>query len=120
MRRFVRRRGWHVHGEYVDVRYPGAMHQLPALEELMRAAGEHQFDCVVVAEVHRFGCSLGDFHERLQRLEAQGIRFVAAAQHIDTAQLVHTSGATPIRVGDLLLKVAGACNDLELGEGKEL
>jgi DNA invertase Pin-like site-specific DNA recombinase len=94
------------------------MHQLPALEELMQAASERRFDCVVVARVHHFGRSLSDFHERLQRLEAQGIRFVGAGQHIDTAQLVH-NGATPIRVGDFLLKVAGACSDLELDEGKE-
>jgi hypothetical protein len=41
MRQFVRNRGWHVHAEYVDVRYPGAMQQLPALEELMRAASDY-------------------------------------------------------------------------------
>jgi DNA invertase Pin-like site-specific DNA recombinase len=84
----------------------------------MQAASDHRFNCVVVAELHRFGFDLGDFHERLQRLETDGVRFVAAAQHIDTAQLVHTSGAIPIRVGDLLLKVAGACSDLELSEGE--
>src|SRR5215471_21747091 len=72
MRQFIRRRGWPVHAEYVDVRYPGAMHQLPALDELLKAAGDHSFDCVVVAELHRFGVDLVDFRERQQRLEAHG------------------------------------------------
>jgi DNA invertase Pin-like site-specific DNA recombinase len=113
IRQFVRRRGWPVHAEYVDVRYPGAMHQLPALDELMQAAKDRRFDCVVVAELHRFGVDLDDFHERLQCLEAHGIRFVAAAESIDTGECIHASDGSLVRAGDVLLNVAKACSEFE-------
>ena len=57
MRKFTHGRGWRVYGEFVDARYPGAMDQQPALDELMHEASKHQFDCIVVTKLDRFAFS---------------------------------------------------------------
>jgi site-specific DNA recombinase len=77
MRKFVHGRGWRVYGEFVDARYPGAMDQQPALDELMHEASKHRFDCIVVTKLDRFTFSYTGLIGRLQRLDELAIRFVA-------------------------------------------
>jgi len=84
LRSYCDRRGWRIHGEYVDTGWSGAKAVRPQLAKLMKAASEHRFDIVMVWKLDRFGRSVANFVEHLQQLERWGIRFMATSQQVDT------------------------------------
>jgi site-specific DNA recombinase len=113
MRRFVRRRGWRVYGEFIDARYPGATDEQPALDELMHEASKHQFDCIVVTRLDRLAFSYAGLVARLQRLADLGVRFISVLQSVDTGEFVATADGSLVRTGDVLLSVARACSGFD-------
>jgi hypothetical protein len=113
MRKFTHGRGWRVYGEFVDARYPGAMDQQPALDELMHEASKHQFDCIVVTKLDRFAFSYTGLVGRLQRLADLGVRFISVLQSVDTGEFVATADGSLVRTGDVLLSVARACSGFD-------
>jgi putative DNA-invertase from lambdoid prophage Rac len=88
LREYCSRRGWEIGGEDVDTGWSGTKASRPELDRLMRHAGEHRFDCVVVWKLDRFGRSV---LESLNRLASAGVRFIATTQSIDTDESNPTS-----------------------------
>jgi putative DNA-invertase from lambdoid prophage Rac len=86
LREYCARRGWDVAGEYVDHGWSGIKKSRPALDRLMGDASQHQFDCVLVWKLDRFGRSVSNLVDGLQTLASYGVRFLATSQSIDTDQ----------------------------------
>jgi putative DNA-invertase from lambdoid prophage Rac len=84
LRDYVERRGWTVHKEYVDSGFSGAKASRPAFDHLMRDAAQHRFSAVLVYKLDRFGLSVLNLHQALATLDANGIRFIAVSQGVDT------------------------------------
>jgi len=84
LREYVSRRGWQVAGEYVDSGWSGAKASRPELNRLMRDAGQRKFDVILCWKLDRFGRSLLHCKSALQELQANGVRFIATSQNIDT------------------------------------
>ena len=91
LREYCGRRDWQMAGEYVDTGWSGTKASRPELDRLMRHAGEHQFDCVVVWKLDRFGRSVLNLVESLNKLASAGVRFIATTQSIDTDESNPTS-----------------------------
>ena len=91
LREYCIRRGWEIAGEYVDTGWSGTKASRPQLDRLMKHAGEHQFDCVVVWKLDRFGRSVLNLVESLNKLASAGVRFIATTQSIDTDESNPTS-----------------------------
>jgi len=90
-REYCARRGWDIAGEYVDTGWSGTKASRPELDRLMKDAGEHRFDCCVVWKLDRFGRSVLNLVESLNRLASAGVRFIATTQSIDTDESNPTS-----------------------------
>lgn len=84
LRDYCGRRELQIVGEYVDTGWSGTKASRPELDRLMRHAVEHQFDCVVVWKLDRFGRSVLHLVESLNKLASAGVRFIATTQPIDT------------------------------------
>ncbi len=91
LREYTTRRGWSIVQEYVDTGWSGTKANRPELDKLMRDAGEHRFDCVLVWKLDRFGRSVLNLSEQLGKLTSYSIRFIATTQGIDTDQANPTS-----------------------------
>src|SRR5262245_2625067 len=83
-RAYCERRGWTVYGEYVDTGWSGAKGSRPQLDKLLTAAGKHMFDVVMCWKLDRFGRSVANFIEHLEKLNRAGVRFMCVSQSIDT------------------------------------
>lgn len=86
LREYVERRGWKVGAEYVDTGWSGAKASRPELNKLLKDAGEHRFDCVLVWKLDRFGRSVANVTQQIKQLHSWGIRFIAVTQGLDTDQ----------------------------------
>jgi DNA invertase Pin-like site-specific DNA recombinase len=85
LRDYVARRNWQAgEYEYVDHGVSGAKANRPALDRLMAAASRHEFDCVLVWKMDRFGRSVLHLSQQLAALTSYGVRFIAVSQGIDT------------------------------------
>lgn len=84
LREYCQRRGWPVHGEYVDTGFSGTKVSRPALDRLMRDARARKIDCVVVWKLDRWGRSLAHCLESIGELRGLGIRWIATTQNLDT------------------------------------
>jgi putative DNA-invertase from lambdoid prophage Rac len=91
LREYADRRGWDVVGEYVDTGWSGARASRPELDRLMRDAAQHNFDCVVVYKIDRFGRSVLHLNQQLAALTSYGVRFIATSQSLDTDEKSPTS-----------------------------
>lgn len=105
LREYCTRRKWDVAGEYVDTGWSGAKASRPELDRLMKDAAEHRFDAILVWKLDRFGRSVLNLSEALQKLRTWGIRFMATSQAIDTDQSNPTS--------QLLLHILAAVAEFE-------
>jgi len=84
LRDYVERRGWTVHKEYVDSGFSGAKASRPAFDQLMKDAAQHRFSAILVYKLDRFGRSVLHLSQALATLDANGIRFIAVSQGVDT------------------------------------
>ena len=91
LREYCGRRDWQIAGDYVDIGWSGTKASRPELDRLMRHAVEHRFDCVVVWKLDRFGRSVLNLVESLNKLASAGVRFIATTQSIDTDESNPTS-----------------------------
>jgi DNA invertase Pin-like site-specific DNA recombinase len=91
LREYSQRRGWQVAGEYADTGWSGAKASRPQLDQLMRDAAQHTFDCVLVWKIDRFGRSVLHLNQQLAALSSNGVRFIATSQSLDTDQSNPTS-----------------------------
>jgi len=86
LRAYCERRGWAIAEEYVDVGWSGKLTKRPQLDRCMRDAAEHRFDCILVWKLDRWGRSLSHLIDSIQTLTANGIRWIAVTQNLDTDQ----------------------------------
>ena len=91
LREYATRRGWTISAEYVDTGWSGAKASRPELDRLMRDAALHRFDAALVWKLDRFGRSVKNCVEGIERLKSAGIRFIAVSQSIDTDENNPTS-----------------------------
>lgn len=84
LRAYCERRGWTILHEYVDTGWSGKLAKRPALDRLMRDAGEHRFDAVLVWKLDRWGRSLSHLIESIRTLRSQDVRWIATTQNLDT------------------------------------
>jgi DNA invertase Pin-like site-specific DNA recombinase len=91
LREYAERRKWLVFAEYVDSGWSGAKASRPQLNKLMRDASQHRFDTILVWKLDRFGRSVLNFVEQLEKLESYGVGFMCISQSIDTSLSSPTS-----------------------------
>jgi DNA invertase Pin-like site-specific DNA recombinase len=84
LREYCARRGWKIVHEYVDTGWSGKLAKRPQLDRVMRDAGEHRFDAVLVWKLDRWGRSLAHLIESIQVLRSQDVRWIATTQNLDT------------------------------------
>jgi len=84
LREYVSRRGCELAGEYVDTGWSGTKASRPELNRLMHDAVLRTFDVILCWKLDRFGRSLLHCKSALQELQANGVRFIATSQNIDT------------------------------------
>lgn len=83
--RYAAERGWEVYAYYVDDDYSGADRDRPAFNRLVRDAGQHKFDIVLVKTQSRFTRDMECVEKYIHGKFAEwGIRFVAAVDNADT------------------------------------
>ncbi|MGB8789444.1 MAG: recombinase family protein [Candidatus Acidiferrales bacterium] len=100
---YCQRRGWQVHGVYVDNGVSGKKDSRPQLNRLMQEAHERRFDVVVVWRFDRFARSVSHLLRALETFSALGVQFVSLSEQVDTS--------TP--TGKMVFTVLGAVAELE-------
>jgi len=89
--------------EYVDIAVSGRKEGRPALRQLMKAARNRAFDCVVVWKFDRFARSVSHLLKALEEFNHLGIRFISVQDQIDTDS----------PMGKAMFTIIGAMAELE-------
>lgn len=71
--------------------FSGAKASRPQLDALFRDAALHRFDAVLVWKLDRFGRSVRNCLDGIEKLRSQGARLVAVSESIDTDESNPTS-----------------------------
>jgi DNA invertase Pin-like site-specific DNA recombinase len=100
---YCQRRGWHIHGVYVDNGFSGKKDSRPQLNRMMQDAHERRFSVVVVWRFDRFARSVSHLLRALETFNALGVQFVSLSEQVDTS--------TP--TGKMVFTVLGAVAELE-------
>lgn len=103
LKEYIKRRGWQLAGEYVDVGISGTKEKRPELDRLMADAHRRKFDVVAVWKFDRFARSVSHLLRALDTFRVLGIEFVSLSESLDTA--------TP--AGRMVFTVLGAVAELE-------
>ncbi len=103
LREYAARRGWTVHGEYVDHGISGSKESRPELNRLTADAHRRAFDAVLVWKIDRYGRSLKHLVNALADLSAYGVAFVSFRDNLDLS--------TPS--GRLMFQIIGAMAEFE-------
>jgi DNA invertase Pin-like site-specific DNA recombinase len=83
LRQHCESKGWIITKEYVDRGISGAKSSRPQLDKLMAAAGQKQFDAVLVWKLDRFGRSVRHLVNAIADLESNQIAFISFKDNID-------------------------------------
>jgi DNA invertase Pin-like site-specific DNA recombinase len=102
--KYIQDRGWQLVEVYEDV-MSGAKASRPGLIKLLEDAQNRKFDVVAVRKLDRFGRSVIDCLQNIQKLEAAHVRFIATTQNLDTSR------ADPC--GRFMLHMLAACSEFE-------
>ncbi len=94
---FIGRRGWRLHRVYEE-KATGTNSNRPELKQLLKAAHERQFDCLVIWKLDRLFRSLKGLVTTIQDFQALGISFISLKDQIDLTTpsgrlMVHMLGA---------------------------
>ena len=100
---YCQRRGWQLHGVYVDNGVSGRKDSRPQLNRMMQDAHERRFSVIVVQRFDRFARSVSHLLRALETFNALGIQFVSLSEQVDTS--------TP--TGKMVFTVLGAVAELE-------
>ena len=103
LREYAARRGWTIHGEYVDQGVSGSKESRPELNRLTADAHRRAFDAVLVWKIDRYGRSLKHLVNALADLSAYGVAFVSFRDNLDLS--------TPS--GRLMFQIIGAMAEFE-------
>ncbi len=85
LRDFVKRTGWQIHKEYVDLGYTGANTKRPSFTEMMAEAKKRKFHVLLVWKLDRLGRSMKDLINTLDELGVLGIDFISYENQLDTS-----------------------------------
>jgi len=103
MRRYAAHAKLDIVSQYLDVAISGRKEGRPQLQALMRAARNHEFDCVLVWKFDRFARSVAHLLRALEEFEHLGIRFISVQDQIDTQS----------PMGRAMFTIIGAMAELE-------
>jgi DNA invertase Pin-like site-specific DNA recombinase len=103
MRRYTTHADLTIVSQYLDVALSGRKEGRPQLQALMRAARNHEFDCVLVWKFDRFARSVTHLLSALEEFDHLGIRFISVQDQIDT----HSP------MGRAMFTIIGAMAELE-------
>ena len=103
MRRYAAHADLDIVAQYPDVALSGRKEGRPQLQALMRAARNHEFDCVLVWKFDRFARSVTHLLRALEEFEHLGIRFISVQDQIDTQS----------PMGRTMFTIIGAMAELE-------
>jgi DNA invertase Pin-like site-specific DNA recombinase len=84
LREYVRARGWHLAGEYVDEGVSGSVESRPELNRLMADARKRRFDVVACWRFDRFARSTKHLLLALEEFRLLGVQFLSYQENIDT------------------------------------
>jgi len=84
LREYCQSRNWQIVQIYTDD--VSAVKKRPQLEQMLRDAAMHKFDCLLVVKIDRIARSVIDFIHIMQALTSAGIRLIVTTQNIDTDQ----------------------------------
>lgn len=88
LQRFVAEQGGRVVAEYVDDGWSGTNFHRPGVQQMLADAQSGRIDTVVVKDLSRFGRNYIQVGQYLDYVfPAQGTRFVAIADNVDTANM---------------------------------
>src|SRR5262245_31212794 len=100
LRRHAMRAGLEMVAEYLDVAISGRKEGRPQLQALMRAAHQHEFDCVLVWKFDRFARSVAHLLNVLEEFNHLGIRFIRPTVCFGVTSLAaNTCGCDGGRIG---------------------
>jgi DNA invertase Pin-like site-specific DNA recombinase len=103
LRRYAAHAELDIVAQYLDVALSGRKEGRPQLQALMRAARNHEFDCVLVWKFDRFARSVAHLLRALEEFDHLGIRFISVQDQIDTQSLM----------GRTMFTIIGAMAELE-------
>jgi DNA invertase Pin-like site-specific DNA recombinase len=103
MRRYASYADLEIVERYLDVAVSGRKEGRPKLQALMRAARNHEFDCVLVWKFDRFARSVSHLLRALEEFNHLGIRFISVQDQIDTQS----------PMGRAMFTIIGAMAELE-------
>ena len=81
---YASRAGLSIVAEYLDVAVSGRKIGRPQLKALMKAAKNHEFDCVLVWKFDRFARSVSHLLSALEEFNHLGIRFISVCDQLDS------------------------------------
>lgn len=100
---YAERAGMMITSFYRDEAVSGRQDKRPGLTELMKAARNHDFDCVLVWKFDRFARSTSHLLRALEEFNHLGIRFISVQDQIDTDS----------PMGKAMFTIIGAMAELE-------
>ena len=103
MRRYAAYADLEIVAQYLDMAVSGRKEGRPQLQTLMRAARNHEFDCVLVWKFDRFARSVTHLLRALEEFNHLGIRFISVQDQIDTQS----------PMGRAMFTIIGAMAELE-------
>ena len=84
LKSYAQARNWRILKEFKDEGWSGTRADRPAFNQLLQDAALRKFDVVLCWKLDRFGRSLPDCLNAIERLKSAGVRFIAITQGIDT------------------------------------
>jgi len=106
---FCNARDWDIFKIYKDAGYSAGSLNRPALELLLRDAGEKKFDIILVYKIDRFSRKLKDLIMTLDKFKEKEINFTSVTEQIDTTSAM----------GEAFFQIIGVFAQLERGMVKE-
>ena len=100
---YAARAGMNITAEYLDAAVSGRKQGRPQLKELMKAAQNHEFDCVLVWKFDRFARSVSHLLSALEEFNHLGIRFISVCDQVDSNS----------PMGKAMFTIIGAMAELE-------
>src|SRR5680860_1601252 len=83
--KYLRRADLSFAKEYIDIAVSGRKEGRPALNGLMKAARNHEFDCVVVWKFDRFARSVTHLLKALEEFNHLNVRFISCLLYTSDA-----------------------------------
>jgi len=103
LKAYAERAGMEVIAMFLDTAISGRKEGRPELNKLMKAARNHEFDCVLVWKFDRFARSVSHLLKALEEFEHLKIRFISVQDQIDTQS----------PMGKAMFTIIGAMAELE-------